>query len=105
MLAVTSTELRVGGYREEKGLAGSDQWYRRQCGQQSYELPAAEMFLQHDSCQQYCDRRVERRDDYGFVEAAVLAGEDEQRDADDIETAGQSTEDGGGTVELHWRSG
>lgn len=74
MLAVTSTALRAPAYREEKGLSRGDQRYRCQCGQQSDELPAAEMFLQNDPCQQHCDGRVKGRNHYRFVETAVLAG-------------------------------
>ena len=88
-----------------EALPCRNQWHRCQCGQQPYEPPAAEVFLQNNSRQQDCYRRVQRRNHYGLVQAAVLAGEDEQCYANDIETAGKSAEGGCGAVELERSAG
>src|SRR5580704_1449969 len=80
--------------RDHDTLSRRDERYRRQCRQQTHELPAAEVFLQHNACQQHRDGRIERRDHDCFIEAAVLAGVDEQRARGDVEKTGYRAERG-----------
>ncbi len=73
--------------------------WRRQRRQQPDKLPAAEVFFQNEARQQHRDGRVERGDDHRFVEAAALAGVDEQSAGGDVEESGYRAESDGWAVE------
>src|SRR5690349_6672791 len=77
------------------------QRHSQQCGEQSHDFPAREMFLQEEPRQQYRDGGVERTNEYRSVQATGLASENEHGTAADVEHAGGEAPCDTGAV--HWR--